>query len=101
MTPKQTTEPTSDNTKASAPPPGTQPVGVPTAQGVAFHYCASLADPPACGRVSAPALRRHVALPAADVPEDLRCRYRGCRTAYEALDADGGDSRVRGTQDHH
>jgi hypothetical protein len=77
---------TSDNTK---------PVGVPTAQGVAFHYCPALGDAPACGRVPASALQRHVALPAADVPPDLRCRFRGCRTAYEALDQDGADEALR------
>lgn len=86
-------ENTSDNTKnVVATLADGEPVCVPTAPGVAFHYCAILADPPACGHVPASALRQHVALPAADVPSDLRCRLRGCRTAYEALehhDADG------------
>ncbi|MFI1996323.1 hypothetical protein [Actinoplanes sp. NPDC020271] len=69
---------------------GPEPVGAPTRSGAAFHYCAAAGKPPACGRVTTTMLLRHVALPAADVPADLRCWLHACREQYAALDA-GGD----------
>ncbi len=86
----------SDNTKPAATTPARgEAVGAPAAYGVVFHFCPALGEPPVCGRVPASALLRHAALPAADVPADLRCRTIGCRTAYAALEHHGAAERPR------